>query len=64
MSSSNEGRTEGDISLMGLRLANEVDHHINRNYGNILSCSSSGLKISFIGHSMGGLIIRSALPKL
>jgi len=44
---------------MGERLASEV-----RNY--ILSfCPSSCLaKLSFVGHSLGGLIIRAALPHL
>ena len=59
LSQSNEDQTEGDIMEMGERLASEV-----RNY--ILSfCPSSCLsKLSFIGHSLGGLIIRAALPHL
>ena len=42
---------------MGKRLAEEVDENI-RELNKIPS------KISFIGHSMGGLIIRAALPHL
>jgi triacylglycerol esterase/lipase EstA (alpha/beta hydrolase family) len=44
---------------MGVRLAQEVNNYINQ------YCPGSSLgRISFIGHSMGGLIIRSALPYL
>jgi len=55
----NEGRTEGDIQEMGDRLAREVINYIKEWYtGNKLQ------RISFIGHSLGGVIIRTALPKL
>lgn len=59
LATSNEDQTEGDIMEMGERLASEV-----RNY--ILSfCPASCLaKLSFVGHSLGGLIIRAALPHL
>jgi alpha-beta hydrolase superfamily lysophospholipase len=44
---------------MGQKLADEVHQYINE------SCPGSQLgRLSFIGHSMGGLIIRSALPHL
>jgi alpha-beta hydrolase superfamily lysophospholipase len=44
---------------MGERLATEVKQYI------ISFCPASCLsKISFIGHSLGGLIIRAALPHL
>jgi triacylglycerol esterase/lipase EstA (alpha/beta hydrolase family) len=44
---------------MGKRLADEVNQFI------VSFCPLSCLsKISFIGHSMGGLIIRAALPHL
>lgn len=56
VSSTNEGRTEGEIELMGMRLASEVDYELSR-YARIP-------KICMVGHSMGGLIIRSALPRL
>jgi pimeloyl-ACP methyl ester carboxylesterase len=55
----NENETEGDIEEMGVRLAQEVLRYIDE------WCSGDSLcKISFIGHSLGGLIIRSALPHL
>mmetsp|Transcript_23203 Transcript_23203/g.22714 ORF Transcript_23203/g.22714 Transcript_23203/m.22714 type:complete len:293 (-) Transcript_23203:59-937(-) len=57
--SSNEDQTEGDIIEMGDRLANEVKQYIQSFCP--VSCLS---RISFIGHSLGGLIIRAALPKL
>lgn len=41
---------------MGARLANEVDYELTK-YPEIP-------KICFLGHSMGGVIIRSALPRL
>ena len=44
---------------MGERLANEVKQYILSFCP--ISCIS---KISFIGHSIGGLIIRAALPHL
>lgn len=44
---------------MGERLATEVKQYI------LSFCPASCLaKISFIGHSLGGLIIRAALPHL
>ena len=58
-SSANEDQTEGDLFEMGERLAQEVKQFIHA------FCPIQCLaKISFIGHSLGGLIIRSALPHL
>ena len=58
-SSANEDYTEGDIQEMGVRLAQEVNSYITQ------YCPGSSLgKISFIAHSLGGLIVRSALPYL
>jgi triacylglycerol esterase/lipase EstA (alpha/beta hydrolase family) len=58
-SSSNEDQTEGDIFEMGQRLANEVKTYIQQ------YCPASCLaRVSFIGHSLGGLIIRASLPHL
>jgi len=55
-STSNEEQTEGDIFEMGERLANEVKQYIQS------FCPVSCLaRISFIGHSLGGLIIRASL---
>jgi predicted alpha/beta superfamily hydrolase len=59
-STSNEyNQTEGNIDDMGKRLAKEVLEFINEN----LPLCSLG-RMSFIGHSLGGLIIRSCLPLL
>mmetsp|Transcript_1865 Transcript_1865/g.1297 ORF Transcript_1865/g.1297 Transcript_1865/m.1297 type:complete len:122 (+) Transcript_1865:149-514(+) len=58
-SCSNEDSTEGDISEMGVRLAQEIANFISE------WCPGSSLgRISFIGHSLGGLIVRAALPYL
>lgn len=55
-SRSNEQKTSGDIQEMGERLSLEVRQHLQ----------SQGLehrvsRISFVGHSLGGVIIRAAL---
>jgi len=56
---SNEDLTDGEIPDMGIRLADEVRNHIKE------WCPGSSLaRLSFIGHSLGGLIIRAALPHL
>lgn len=55
-SCANEDSTENDIAEMGVNLANEVKYKIQE-LKNIQ-------RISFIGHSLGGLIIRAALPNL
>lgn len=59
-SSSNESFTDGDLKDMGLRLANEVQEFIDKHSTPFYIIS----KISFIAHSLGGLIVRSALPFL
>ena len=44
---------------MGEKLANEVISFINEN------CPENTLgRLSFVGHSLGGLIIRASLPNL
>lgn len=55
----NENQTTIDIEEMGRNFANEVDNEIRvkNMIGNVTS-------VSFIGHSLGGVIIRSALPHL
>lgn len=59
LSSANESSTDGDIMEMGERLAIEVKQYIQ------YSCNEVRVsKISFIGHSLGGLIVRAALPFL
>lgn len=63
-SSANEDLTEGSIELMGLNLSKEVTKYIKdwcySKDGSTLYLN----KLSFLGHSLGGLIIRSALPYL
>mmetsp|Transcript_13269 Transcript_13269/g.24882 ORF Transcript_13269/g.24882 Transcript_13269/m.24882 type:complete len:678 (-) Transcript_13269:764-2797(-) len=56
-SSSNEHSTSNDIVEMGRKLYEEVFYYIDE------WCPGYHLKkLSFIGHSLGGLIIRAALP--
>lgn len=63
-SSSNEDATEGSIEQMGINLANEVTKYI-QDQCKLKSNQQILLRaITFIGHSLGGLIIRSALPHL
>ena len=57
-SNEDEG-TNGDILIMGGKLATEVQSYIAECFP-----KNSLQKLSFIGHSMGGLIIRAALPLL
>mmetsp|Transcript_26450 Transcript_26450/g.47462 ORF Transcript_26450/g.47462 Transcript_26450/m.47462 type:complete len:719 (+) Transcript_26450:1037-3193(+) len=58
-SSINETNTDGPIEEMGQNLAREITCFIEE------SCPLSSIgRASFIGHSLGGLIIRAALPQL
>lgn len=57
-SRTNEGRTEGNIFDLGFQLGIEIKGLLSEfQYRSIT-------KISFIGHSLGGIIIRAALPHL
>ena len=58
LSTANEGLTDDDVMLMGQRLAEEVRSYL-KTQGNV-----AYLKVSFIGHSLGGLIVRAAVPLL
>lgn len=58
-STSNEDNTEGDFNEMGIRLAQEVVNYICD------WCPGTALgRLSFIAHSIGGIIVRTALPLL
>lgn len=63
-SSANEDLTDGSIADMGSRLASEVKRYIQdwcyTKDGKTLLLS----KLTFIGHSLGGIIIRAALETL
>lgn len=55
----NEQDTTEDIGKMGEKLANEIENLVSR------YLEENRLEsISFVGHSLGGLIIRAALPLL
>lgn len=59
MSNVNEENTEGDIMEMGQNLATELKGYV-RDW-----CAGPALgRLSFVAHSIGGLIVRSALPLL
>ncbi|KAJ4952502.1 hypothetical protein NE237_029334 [Protea cynaroides] len=64
MSRANEEKTSGDFEEMGSRLAEEVTSFLKRK---IDKMSRSGgfrnIKLSFVGHSIGNVIIRTALTK-
>ncbi|KAF0895854.1 hypothetical protein E2562_016582 [Oryza meyeriana var. granulata] len=67
LSQTNEDRTSGDFKEMGRRLSNEVVAFLKRKldrYSRNGGCKE--LKLSFVGHSIGNIIIRSALaePKM
>ncbi|KAH8584559.1 ZW18 protein [Cryptosporidium sp. chipmunk genotype I] len=57
LSTCNEDYTDGPIEEMGKRLSDEVIAAIS-------PFSKSLKKLSFVGHSLGGIIIRAALPHL
>ena len=55
----NEGDSEGDLFDMGEKLAREVKAYISE------WLPGKGLaRLSFVGYSLGGLIVRAALPHL
>ncbi|KAJ6379487.1 hypothetical protein OIU76_016181 [Salix suchowensis] len=64
MSEANEDKTSGDFREMGLRLAQEVISFLKNKMDRI---SRSGflrdIKLSFVGHSLGNIIIRTALAE-
>lgn len=56
---SNEELTDNDIIEMGARLATEIKNHVIEFFP-----PDTLRHISFVGHSLGGVIIRAALPRL
>ncbi|XP_022768565.1 protein FAM135A-like isoform X2 [Durio zibethinus] len=64
MSEVNEEKTSGDFREMGLRLAHEVISFVKKKMDKV---SRSGrirdIKLSFVGHSIGNIIIRTALAE-
>ncbi|KAL9682412.1 hypothetical protein QQ045_014210 [Rhodiola kirilowii] len=65
LSEANEGKTSGDFEDMGLRLAQEVIAFVktkmdrfSKKFGRI-----GNINLSFVGHSIGNLIIRAALAE-
>lgn len=58
LSEDNEQNTRDSIENMGKKLAQEIDKYIS------YYMTDNDLEISFIGHSLGGLIIRASLPYL
>ncbi|KAG4931039.1 hypothetical protein AAZX31_17G181500 [Glycine max] len=64
MSETNEDKTSGDFREMGHRLAQEVISFVRKKmdkasrYGNL-----GDIRLSFVGHSIGNLIIRTALAE-
>ncbi|XP_042480075.1 protein FAM135B-like isoform X2 [Macadamia integrifolia] len=64
MSKANEEKTSGDFREMGSRLAEEVTSFLKKKIDRM---SRSGgfrnIKLSFVGHSIGNVIIRTALTE-
>ncbi|KAL5703662.1 hypothetical protein ACHQM5_022189 [Ranunculus cassubicifolius] len=64
MSMINEERTSGDIREMGASLAEEVIAFIKRKIEKFSRCGGfRNIKLSFVGHSIGNVIIRTALTE-
>lgn len=62
MSEANEDKTSGDFREMGRRLAEEVTAFVRKKMDRLSRYGGCrDLKLSFVGHSIGNVIIRSAL---
>lgn len=62
MSEANEDKTSGDFREMGLRLAQEVISFLKKKMDKASRHGVlSDIKLSFVGHSIGNVIIRTAL---
>ena len=59
MSEINEDRTTSDFRELGHRLAEEVAAFMKTKFGSFLKKATYGnCRLSFVGHSMGNIIIR------
>nr|XP_027193352.1 uncharacterized protein LOC101498432 isoform X2 [Cicer arietinum] len=64
MSKTNEDKTSEDFREMGLRLAQEVISFLKRKIDKASKIGNlKDIKLSFVGHSIGNLIIRTALAE-
>jgi len=64
MSEANEDKTSGDFKEMGSRLAGEVVAFLKKKTDKLSRYGGcKELKLSFVGHSIGNIIIRSALAE-
>ncbi|XP_042427515.1 protein FAM135B-like isoform X1 [Zingiber officinale] len=64
MSEANEEKTTGDFREMGCRLAEEVILFLRKKMDKLLRYGGcKDIKLSFVGHSIGNIIIRSALTE-
>ncbi|KAJ7965893.1 hypothetical protein O6P43_015451 [Quillaja saponaria] len=62
MSEANEDKTSGDFREMGQRLAQEIISFLKKKMDKVSRSRRLGdIKLSFVGHSIGNLIIRTAL---
>ena len=65
MSETNEDKTSGDFREMGHRLAEEVTAFLRKKMDKLAKYGGCrDIKLSFVGHSIGNVIIRSALAGL
>ncbi|KAL2342150.1 hypothetical protein Fmac_010090 [Flemingia macrophylla] len=64
MSEANEEKTYGDFREMGLRLSQEVISFLKKKMDKASRAGTlKDIKLSFVGHSIGNLIIRAALAE-
>ncbi|KAK8473123.1 hypothetical protein PHAVU_001G063050 [Phaseolus vulgaris] len=64
MSETNEDKTSGDFREMGQRLAKEVISFVKKKMDKAAKYGNLGdIRLSFVGHSIGNLIIRTALAE-
>lgn len=62
MSEANEDKTSGDFREMGHRLAEEVISFVKSKMDKTSKYGKLGdIRLSFVGHSIGNLIIRTAI---